>query len=252
MTKALRFFNIILLCAIALPLLVHAQEQDKNLEQEQKPAPKIKLEDYTNEYSPEYCDFIASFPESPMVIKQCEKQDDPSTCYNLVSYTKVFGLSSTVKVEVICNPVTPEMYEHFTPKVMEDTVRTMTKDKVSKEFNVDSKEEEFYRQAGIVGQGRKGVHDTLYIAQLWTTQNSIMSVEAELMGEQTPEADLLFANILRNIGHINDFKGKEYGIQKMKAWEDKKATFLDAQKKSNDKAENNTENKDVAPKMSAP
>ncbi len=249
MTKTLLIFNLIMFCAFALPFSLNAAEGNvKKTVEKQNPLkeqeaihnnsptpPKIKLESYTNEYSPEYCDFIASFPEQPLVVKQCEKQDDPSTCYDLVSYTKVFGLSSTVKIEIICNPVTPEMYEHFTPKVMEDTVRAMTKDKVTREFNVDSKDEKFYRQAGIVAQGRKGVHDTLYIAQLWTAKNSIMSVEAELFGEQTNQADILLANILNNIGHVSDFKGEEFSKKKTKAWEKKISTFLSQQEKSKEK-----------------
>lgn len=259
MTKKLRIFNFIVFCAIALPLSVNAAEDNtKKPLEKQKAAPdspaarKVKLENYTNEYSPEYCDFMAAFPEQPLVMQQCEKEGDNSTCYDLVSYTKVFGLSSTVKIDVICNPVTPKMYEHFTPKVMEDTVRTMTKEKVTKEFNVDSRDEEFYRQAGIVAQGQKGVHDTLYIAQLWTTKNSIMSVEAELMGEQTAEADILLANILNNIGHISDLKGKEYSLEKTKAWEAKKTTFMAQQEKLKATSEVNAEGKPPAPKTSAP
>ena len=260
MTKTLRIFNFIIFCAIALPLSVNAAEDNKKKpleEQKAAPddspaAPKVKLENYTNEYSPEYCDFMAAFPEQPLVMQQCEKEGDSSTCYDLVSYTKVFGLSSTVKIDVICNPVTPEMYEHFTPKVMEDTVRAMTKEKVTQEFNVDSRDEEFYRQAGIVAQGRKGVHDTLYIAQLWTTKNSIMSIEAELMGEQTTEADILLANILNNIGHISDFKGKEYSLAKTKAWEAKKAAFMAQQEKLKATSEGNTEGNPTAPKTSKP
>jgi peptidoglycan hydrolase CwlO-like protein len=43
--------------------------------------------------------------------------------------------------------------------------------------------------------------DTIFVAQLWVGKKSIMAVEAEMMGEQTPEADDLFASILKTIGY---------------------------------------------------
>jgi hypothetical protein len=204
----------------ALPALAQEQEPQQAIVEEIEPifVPK----DFEFSYSPEHCDFIANFPEKPLVTYQCEDDNDNSTCFNLVSYTKVIGLSSTVKVELICNPATQEMYEYFEVDIMEASVRAMTKDKVIKEFNIDSRDGKGFRQTGIVAQGRQGLHDTLYIAQLWIAENSILSVEAELMGEQTAEADFLFANILRNIGHLKDIKGEEFAEKKIQAYLEKK------------------------------
>lgn len=211
-----RFSALVLTLMLFFSAPVGAQEQ--NAQQNQAFVPK----DFPFGYSPEYCDFFAAFPEDPLVLSQCEDENDATTCFDLISYTKVFGLSSTVKAQLICNPATTEMYDHFTTEVMEGTVRTMTKDKVVKEINVESREEKEYRQSGMVAQGRQGLNDTLYIAQLWVAQNSIMSVELELMGEQTAAADQLFANLLRNIGHIKEIKGEEFGTKKIQAYLEKK------------------------------
>ena len=160
-----------------------------------------KLE--TPEYSPDYCQFTAKFPEEPYITHRCDREDKDS-CYNLISYTKVFELSSSIRVEIICNPATPAMYEQFTPKVMETTVRAMTKGSVIEAHEINTRQEDQYRQTGLLGRGRKGLDDTIYIAQLWIAENSIMSVEAELIGAQSEESDQHFADILRNIGFVRD------------------------------------------------
>ncbi len=149
-------------------------------------------------YSPDYCQFTATFPEEPYITEHCEGESK-DTCYKLVSYTKVFDVKSTVRVEIICNPSTPEIYRSFTPKVMEATVKAMTKDIVVDIYSIETRQEDKYRQTGLLGKARKGLGETIYIAQLWVAQNSIMSVEAELMGEQSDDADKLFAQILRTI-----------------------------------------------------
>ncbi len=159
----------------------------------------------SKDYSPDYCQFTATFPEEPYITKHCEGESK-DTCYNLISYTKVFDVKSTVRVEIICNPSTPAMYKEFTPKIMEKTVRAMTKDVIIEAYEVNSRQEDEYRQAGLLGKARKGLGDTIYIAQLWVAQNSIMSVEAELMGEQSAASDELFAQILNTIGFAKDIK----------------------------------------------
>lgn len=165
-----------------------------------------KLE--SKEYSPDYCQFTANFPEEPYKTHRCEK-NDKNSCYDLISYTKVFDLSTSIRVEIICNPSTPEMYKEFSEEVMKTTVKAMTKSTVIEAFEVNSHQEEEYRQAGLLGKGRQGLNETIYIAQLWVSDQSIMSVEAELIGEQSEESDVAFADILRNIGYVKEIEAPE-------------------------------------------
>ena len=158
----------------------------------------------TKEYNPNYCQFTASFPTEPYITKKCEDPNKPETCFNLISFTEVFDLSTTVRVEIICNPGSQELFEKFTPKVMENTVRAMTKETVLETFEVKANEQEKYRQVGLVGKGRKGLHDSIFIAQLWIADQSVMSVEAEISGETREDADRLFADILRTIGFAEE------------------------------------------------
>lgn len=209
----IKYLGLLFIGAAFITAPLHAEEAVKPAEapaavEEETSAEAIEIAP-AFEYSPDYCDFTASYPEQPLMNKHCEDPTKPETCFALSSYTRVFELSSTVRVDVICNPATPAMFEHFTPEVMEKTVRAMTKDSIIEEYKVSGNEKEGYRQTGLVAQGRKGLDKTLYIAQLWVSDSSIMSVEAELSGEQRPEADQLFAKILGNIGYIGDLKGAE-------------------------------------------
>ncbi len=185
--------------------------------------PAIAQDKYdSKDYSPDYCQFTATFPDEPYITNHCEGESN-DTCYNLVSYTKVFDVRSTVRVEIICNPSTPAMYKEFTPKIMEKTVRAMTKGTVIETYEISSRQEDEYRQTGLLGKARKGLGDTIYIAQLWVAENSIMSVEAELMGDPSADADKLFAQILSTIGFSKDIK-KESSEEKKESPDNKSST----------------------------
>ncbi len=190
---ALLKFSFLLTGSLMLSLTAHAQNEE---------AP-VQLD--STLYTPEYCQFMAQFPEEPYRTHKCEGEEE-ETCFDLVSYTKVFELSSTVSINIICNPATPEMYEYFTPEVMEKTVQAMTEGSVIEAFRTQSKQEEGYRHASLLGKGRKGLDESIYIAQLWVADKSIMSVEAELSGAEREDANQLFAEILRNIGYTPDMQ----------------------------------------------
>ncbi|MGH1377657.1 MAG: hypothetical protein ACRBB3_02435 [Alphaproteobacteria bacterium] len=197
-----------LLCVSLLALIFSAPSmaQDEANTSTTQTNAQVKLE--TPKYSPNYCQFTANFPDEPYKTQRCEG-DTMDTCFDLISYTKVFDLSTSITVEIICNPSTPKMYEEFTPQVMEKTVRAMTEDSVIEAYEIKGTQEKEYRQTGLLGRGRKGVSDTIYIAQLWIADNSIMSVEAELIGEQSDESDAVFAQILRGIGYTKDIEKAE-------------------------------------------
>lgn len=199
------------LLAILLLLIAHpALAQDQAA---QAPAePQVTLEPRkldTPNYSPDYCQFTVTFPTEPFMTRKCEDPNNESTCFNLISYTQVFDLDTTVRFEIICNPATPEMYEQFTEEVMEDTVKAMTQGTVVETYNLSTQQQDGYRNTGLVGQARKGLDESLLITQLWVADQSIMSVEAEISGAQRDDADQLFADILNTIGSKEDLKAAQ-------------------------------------------
>ncbi len=200
-------------------------------------------------YKPDYCDFFAEFPTEPLKGRRCETDDD-SKCYDLVSFTKVFGLSSTVRFDIICNPADEQLFAEYTPEVMKKTVIEMTKGNVLESYEPQVQEEKNYRLAGIIGRGRAGMGDTIFVAQLWVGKKSIMAVEAEMMGEQTPEADDLFASILKTIGYDESPEEKAEREKAEKEEAEKQKAEAEAKPKETKPQEKTLESKTPAPPQS--
>ena len=159
-----------------------------------------KAEDAKHSYSPASCEFEITFPEEPYTVRKCENENDPKTCYDKVSYTKVYSLDATVNFRVICNPISESVYNEYSAEVMKLTLQAMTKNSVVEEFESSYREEESYKQAGLIGEGHVGRTPTIYIAQMWMGKKSVLSVEAELIGEAMEDADALFSDVLKSVG----------------------------------------------------
>ena len=187
---------------LALLLFAHAPAfaQDNDSDQYTQDTKEVAP---SSTYSPEFCEFSVTFPSEPYKARRCEGEGT-DRCYDLISYTQVYEMASTVNFRVICNPVGQEIQDAYTPEVMQATLKAMTKQSVVKEFNTTFREEENYKQAGLVGEGLSGRTPTIYIAQLWIGDSSALSVEAELIGEPMEQADELFSNVLRSVGHKDD------------------------------------------------
>ncbi len=176
----LRILTLLLL----LPSLTFAQEE---------------AVDTSSIYSPEFCEFSVKFPSEPYKSRRCEEEAG-NKCFDLISYTQVYEMSSTVNFRVICNPIGDEIKDAYSPEVMQATLKAMTKQSVVQEFNTSFREEEDYKQAGLVGEGLVGRTPTIYVAQLWIGEQSALSVEAELIGEPMDDADTLFRDVLESVG----------------------------------------------------
>lgn len=230
MTAPRRAFLLALaLLSIGVPAAAQQHEKLRALpgtEPPKLPAEVIKEEAKleTQVYEPEYCDFFATFPGEPIKSRRCE-QENPDRCYDLVSYTKVFGLSSTVRAEIICNPLPEGAYDDYTPEVLKQTVESMALGEVMQGYEPNVSEEANFKQAGMIGRGRAGMGDTVFVAQIWVGRRSILAVQAEMMGEPSEEADAHFAEILRSIGYRES--------------EEEKAQRLEAEKKAAEEAAKN-------------
>lgn len=197
---------------IAMPALAQEQTQQPAEAQETPAQPQTAIEPKkldTPNYSPDYCQFTVTFPTEPYMTQKCEDPNDSNTCFNLISYTQVYDLSTTVRFEIICNPATPALYDQFSEKVMEETVAAMTKETVIETYNISTQQQENYRHTGLVGLAKKGLDESLLITQLWVADQSIMSVEAEISGVQREDADQLFADVLNTIGFKSDLKAAQ-------------------------------------------
>lgn len=183
-----------------------ALAQGAQTEEQAAPAqPLPKPAEYA--YSPKYCEFSITFPEEPYKTQNCD--DEGKRCYEQVSFTKVYALSSTVNFRILCNPIDKDLFDQYTPDVMESTLRAMSKSRIVNTYNTDVREEPGYKQAGLVGAGRIGQTPTIYLAQLWVGKQSVFSVEAELVGEPDEAADLLFSVILKSVKYTGIKDGEK-------------------------------------------
>ena len=151
-----------------------------------------------NTYAPDFCEFAITFPDDPYTSRRCDGEDE-TRCYEQISYTKVFDMESTVNFRVICNPIDESVINSYSGEVMQATLRAMTQRSVVETFDTSFREEEHYKQAGLVGEGKSGKLATLYIAQLWIGKKSAFSVEAELIGNPAAAPDELFSQILKSV-----------------------------------------------------
>lgn len=158
-------------------------------------------------YSPEFCEFSVTFPSEPYKTRRCD-DNKADRCYDLVSYTQVYEMTATVNFRVICNPVNAEVKKNYSGEIMQATLKAMTKDKVVKNFETSFREEEQFKQAGLVGEGKVGRTPTIYLAQMWIGDKSAFTVEAELIGEANEEADKLFSEVLKSVYFVTEEEKK--------------------------------------------
>lgn len=151
----------------------------------------------TSTFPPE-CEFSVSFPEKPYVTHRCKGRSGQE-CYDILTYTRVFDLSNTVTVKATCNLVDPSMTSRFSEEAMKETLESMVSRKSVGQYDVNFSDRGGVRSATLFGEGVKGVNATLYVAQLWLAQSSLLTVEAELTGDANPQADMLFRDILKSI-----------------------------------------------------
>lgn len=158
--------------------------------------PARAAEPYT--FSPDHCGFTVTLPEKPYSVTKCEKAR-PDQCYDLNTYTQVFSMDTSLRVDIICNAIAPNVVERYDLDVMKATLSAMTDKSVITTRETYTREEESYKQATLLGEGLQGRTPTLFIAQLWIDDTSAFSIEAEIVGAALEEADSIFSDILRSI-----------------------------------------------------
>lgn len=152
-------------------------------------------------YDRKDCEFTATLPVPPYKERRCPDEDAKSPqCYDIVTYTKVYELKTTVSVRLTCNPADGNMYERYNTAVMKATLEGMvSRNRDVKDYRISLREQGGAKVANLVGSGEMGLTPTLYVAQIWIGRESVFTVEAQLIGEELPVADAAFRDILTSI-----------------------------------------------------
>ena len=162
---------------------------------EEKPAEK-KEEDKSSRFAPDFCDFEITFPEAPMIAKKCVPDGG---CFDVNSYVMVYDLHTTVDVSVTCNPSTPAAYKQYSEGVMKAALAGMVENRNLTSHEVRFEDFEKVKSAALTGVGTTGREEKIYSGQLWIGQNSVFTVQAELVGGEHVLADKSFRDILASI-----------------------------------------------------
>ena len=159
-------------------------------------------------YAPEGCEFRMELPGEPSLSRKCSP-DNPEICRDMTGYTKVFGMDATINVSVTCNPAPPQMYDQYNGDVMQATMEAMMGKDQMADYETGYQEFDVAKEAVLLGIGKTGNSDRVFVAQLWIGRKSVFTVEAELIGQKTEESDKMFADILHSIRHESWPKGGE-------------------------------------------
>ncbi len=176
--------------AIATP-----EQQQQQTEQTVQVMPPA---DTSVKVAPANCDFEVSFPGQPYSSRRCPDGTN-GKCYDLTRYTMVYEMSTTVDVRFSCNPMTQTQYDQYSEDVTRMALNGMAARNNVTESTTNFTQENDVKRTTLSGSGTSGRQNKIYIAQLWLSPRSILTLEAELIGEEHGTADAVFSDILKSV-----------------------------------------------------
>jgi hypothetical protein len=151
-------------------------------------------------YIPKDCEFRLTYPEEPSTAEACNP-DNPLQCHQVSNFTRVYALDSSVRINTTCNPAETGMLTRYSSEVMQYTLQTMAKPRVD-EFETGFNDHNIAKQAVLLGNKKlPDGTERVFMAQLWIGKKSVFTIEGEVSGASSAEADLLFSNILKSVRH---------------------------------------------------
>lgn len=152
-------------------------------------------------HAPKDCGFEVTFPSEPYISKRCSRSSKTKVknCTKLTSYTMVYDLATSIEINVTCVPSTPAQYKKYNKDVISIALNGMVSRSNITEHEINISEDDDVRQGSLLGSTKRGKQNSLYNAQLWIGQNSIMTIEAKLIGPFHAEADTVFSEILASL-----------------------------------------------------
>ncbi len=147
--------------------------------------------------APTGCDFQITFPEKPYRSEKCDEVG--ARCYAVNNFTRVFDLHTTVNFRITCNPSPEGALERYSGETLKTVLKGMIDNNTITEYDLHFNESEKTKLASLTGTGKVGLTPMIYTAQIWVGPNSLFTMEGELIGKGSTEADDLFAGIISSI-----------------------------------------------------
>jgi hypothetical protein len=148
-------------------------------------------------YGPEPCEFQVTFPEKPLIEKKCSGVGIDN-CTEVVSFTKTAGVNSSTYFRVTCTSIKGDEVSKYTPAIIEETLRQLLKSNNLEAYDIQSAETDGYKNASAISLSVRDDKSLIYNAQMWLGKKSMLTLEAEMAGDQNDAIEKTFADILKN------------------------------------------------------
>ncbi len=148
--------------------------------------------------APAGCDFQITFPSEPYSSRRCP-DGAQGRCYDLTRYTMVYDMTTTVDVRFSCNPMSENQFYQYDEQVTRMALNGMAARNNVAESTTHYTQENDVKKTTLTGTGTSGRQNKIYIAQLWLTPRSILTMEAELIGQEHGQADAVFGDIISSL-----------------------------------------------------
>ena len=160
------------------------------------PATHAHSAEYT--YAPQDCDFTLTLPSTPITVKRCHPAV-PDRCDLRTAYTHVYDMTATLNVYVKCDPVEEGAFERFSEDAVQTSLIALTGGKLDTYQTAAEKNGDLY--TGMIMGATSGPNNNpaLYVAQIRTTPQSRLVIEAEIVGPAHEDADGTLIDILQSI-----------------------------------------------------
>lgn len=158
-------------------------------------------------YDSAICDFTMELPEEVIIDEDCSKGDDgeEKDCIERFSYTKTIEGSTSIHINFACNNHDINPYDNYNREKMIFTAESFTISQVALDsYNTHFVEHENSKRVYVVGDGKSGLTNMLYIGNVWLGKSSLMSFSAKLVGSSSEATDTLFKTIVATVQHKND------------------------------------------------
>lgn len=156
----------------------------------------------TSMYNSDFCDFYAEFPDQVELSRKCVPSNDNKTeiCGEIIRFVKNFNNGSSIDVKLSCNKIDKETYDRFSKDEILFTLESLIRanDKI-KNYGMSYSDFMVSKRAYSLASGEVGLSQMINILYLWVGENSLMSMDAKLIGKGSDEADNFFAEITKSV-----------------------------------------------------
>lgn len=194
--------TLFIACAVlSLSVPVFAQEPPSAVVED----PSSELPALTYTYDEEFCGFMVNFPSEPS-IRDIDIPDAPDMHAQSLSYVHIFDIDKSIRIRANCKAITKDLRKFISQKSLEQELAAVERDQglMNPVKNHKVIIEKRLRIASLSAEKEGQNGDGLLIYQIWVSDGSIFTFEAELTGPSHPDSDKMLVAILQSLKKKDD------------------------------------------------